>query len=68
MDADQLLFSALDSVTSKLVIAVVPASRKGIVIAGDWDNMGQRQTDSGTVQFQRVNVSPREIALRLRVH
>jgi alkylation response protein AidB-like acyl-CoA dehydrogenase len=61
VDADQLVVSALDSATNKLVIAVIPASRKGVTVLGDWDNMGQRQTDSGTVEFHRVAVAAHEI-------
>lgn len=61
VDADQLLISALDVRTNKLVVAAIPAQRKGVVVAGDWDNMGQRQTDSGTVELHQVHVSPSEI-------
>lgn len=61
VDADQLLISALDAHSNKLVIAAIPAQRKGVVVVGDWDNMGQRQTDSGTVEFHQVRVSQNEI-------
>lgn len=61
VDADQLLISAVDSVTGKLVVAAIPGNRKGLAILGDWDNMGQRQTDSGTVEFHRVSVERDEI-------
>ena len=59
-DADLLIVSALDP-NGKLVIAAVPADRAGIVAKDDWDNMGQRQTDSGSVVFDEVRVSRREI-------
>lgn len=61
VDADRLLISAVDSVTSKLVVAVIPADRRGVRATGDWDNIGQRQTDSGTVEFDHVVVHPEEI-------
>ncbi len=34
--------------------AVIPTDRAGITLHDDWDNMGQRQTDSGTVEFKQV--------------
>lgn len=60
-DADVLVVSAKEAGTGKLVVAVVPADRRGIVARGDWDNMGQRQTDSGTVVFDEVRVEDAEI-------
>lgn len=61
IDADRLLISALDAETKKLVVAVIPTNRKGLRALGDWNNMGQRQTDSGTVEFERVVVERSEI-------
>jgi alkylation response protein AidB-like acyl-CoA dehydrogenase len=61
VDADRLLISAIDGATQKLVVAVIPADRKGLLATGDWDNIGQRQTDSGTVEFDHVIVKPEEI-------
>ncbi|MES2888356.1 MAG: acyl-CoA dehydrogenase family protein [Pseudomonadota bacterium] len=59
-DSDRLVASALDE-TGKLVIGVVPTQRDGIQILNDWDNIGQRQTDSGTVVFDGVAVAADEI-------
>ena len=59
-DADMLIVSALDP-NGKLVIAAIPADRPGITAREDWDNMGQRQTDSGSVVFDGVRISKREI-------
>jgi alkylation response protein AidB-like acyl-CoA dehydrogenase len=59
-DADRLVVSALDE-QKRLVIAALPASRDGIEIHDDWDNMGQRQTDSGSVSFRAVRVEDDEI-------
>ena len=60
-DADVLVLSAQDPATGKLVIAVVPGDRAGIQALDDWDNIGQRQTDSGTVVLDDVRVSQSEI-------
>lgn len=38
------------------VFLVVPAERDGLLINDDWDGFGQRQTDSGTVNFGGVFV------------
>ena len=61
MDSDHLIVSALAEGTGKLVIAAVPTDRAGIKINPDWDNMGQRQTDSGSVEFHEVRVYDQEI-------
>jgi alkylation response protein AidB-like acyl-CoA dehydrogenase len=63
-DADVLVLSAIDAVTKKLVVAVVPGDRAGITALDDWDNMGQRQTDSGTVILDEVRVAESEILSR----
>ena len=38
------------------VFLVIPAQRDGLLINDDWDGFGQRQSDSGTVQFEGVYV------------
>jgi len=55
-----LLASAFDA-EDRLLIGVVPTSRRGIAILDDWDNMGQRQTDSGTVVFDTLIVEADEL-------
>ena len=63
-DSEMLIASALDESTSgKLLIAAIPSGRSGITLLGDWDNMGQRQTDSGSVTFERVRVEENELLL-----
>lgn len=47
----------------KLLIAVVPTQRDGIHFLGDWNNMGQRQTDSGTTHFEQVKILKHELLL-----
>ncbi|MDP9898724.1 acyl-CoA dehydrogenase family protein [Variovorax ginsengisoli] len=61
-DSDVLLASALDA-QDRLLIAVVPTQRAGITVLGDWDNMGQRQTGSGSVLFDDVRVKVSELLL-----
>jgi len=59
-DSDMLLVSALDA-DDRLKVAVIPTTRAGLRIHDDWDNMGQRQTDSGSVSFERVEVNEDEL-------
>lgn len=40
---------------------VIPTQRQGVTVHDDWDNIGQRQTDSGSVTFENVLVYPDEI-------
>ena len=40
---------------------VLPTGRTGIQVNADWDNMGQRQTDSGTVEFRQVFAADHEV-------
>lgn len=59
-DSDRLLISALNE-EGRLLVAAIPSSRKGISIHDDWDNIGQRQTDSGSVEFNQVVLFEDEI-------
>ncbi|MEV4688997.1 acyl-CoA dehydrogenase family protein [Microbacterium sp. LWH3-1.2] len=38
------------------IFAIVPTAQEGIVFAGDWDNLGQRLTESGAVEITDVRV------------
>ncbi|HMJ54938.1 MAG TPA: acyl-CoA dehydrogenase family protein [Polyangiaceae bacterium] len=60
-DSDRLIVSALPAAGGRLVVAAIPTSRDGIHLRDDWDNMGQRQTDSGSVDFIDVAVAEHEI-------
>lgn len=62
IDSDMLLCSAYDA-EGKLLIGVIPTAREGVCFLGDWNNMGQRQTDSGTSQFQQVSIQQDELLL-----
>ncbi len=63
LDSQMLIASGLDEESGKLLIAAIPTARSGISLAEDWDNMGQRQTDSGSATFERVRVEENELLL-----
>ena len=64
VDSDLLLVSALVDGKDEPLLAVIPTNRIGIDVKGDWDNMGQRQTDSGTIIFDHVEVKDSEVLQR----
>jgi alkylation response protein AidB-like acyl-CoA dehydrogenase len=61
LDSEMLIASARDAGTGILLVAAMPTGRSGISVAKDWNNFGQRQTDSGTVTFEKVRVEHHEI-------
>jgi alkylation response protein AidB-like acyl-CoA dehydrogenase len=61
LDSEMLIASANRKTDGELVIAAIPTLRTGISIMDDWDNIGQRQTDSGTVNFEKVRVEDNEL-------
>lgn len=61
LGADALVVSApRASNPEDRVFIVLPSQREGLAINDDWDGFGQRQTDSGTVQFDNVFVDSSE--------
>lgn len=64
-DSDRLfVFAGLEgeeNLFQGLCVAVIPSDRAGVTINADWDNMGQRQTDSGSVVFDNVRIEPDEM-------
>lgn len=62
-DSEMLVVSALEQGTGAFRVAAIPTARSGIFVAPDWDNMGQRQTDSGSVTFEGVRVELHELLL-----
>lgn len=60
-DSEMLPVTAIREDTGELVILAVPTQRDGVKLNNDWDNMGQRQTDSGSVSFHQVRIEPTEI-------
>ncbi|MFT3662231.1 MAG: acyl-CoA dehydrogenase family protein [Gordonia sp. (in: high G+C Gram-positive bacteria)] len=57
--ADRLSVTA--SFEDDLVFLSLPAGKEGFTPLGDWDNIGQRLTDSGGVEFVDTPVSRAEI-------
>ena len=62
MDSDVLLCSGYNE-DGKLLIGVIPTARDGVSFLGDWNNMGQRQTDSGSSHFEQVKIQEDELLL-----
>ena len=62
IDSDILLCSGFND-AGKLLIGVIPTAREGVSFLGDWNNMGQRQTDSGTSHFEQVKIHKNELLL-----
>ena len=62
MDSDILLCSGFNA-AGKLLIGVIPTAREGVSFLGDWNNMGQRQTDSGSSHFEQVKIHRDELLL-----
>lgn len=58
-DSDILPITATNN--NEITILAIPTQRQGINIQDDWDNMGQRQTDSGSIVFDNVVVYADEI-------
>ncbi len=62
--SSRMTVSAQDPATGKPVFVVVPTGREGITVHEDWDPIGQRQTDSGSVSFASVAVAADEVLHR----
>jgi alkylation response protein AidB-like acyl-CoA dehydrogenase len=61
IDSEMLIASAHQDGEARIIIAALPTARSGITVVQDWDNIGQRQTDSGSVNFEKVRVDESEI-------
>lgn len=61
VDSDNLIVSAILDEEDSLFVAIIPTNREGVTVNEDWDNFGQRQTDSGTVTFSNVIVKEEEV-------
>lgn len=62
IDSDILLCSGYND-AGKLLIAAISTVREGVSFLGDWNNMGQRQTDSGSSHFEQVKIHKDELLL-----
>lgn len=61
VDSDMIPVTAVQAGVPGLRIVIVPTRRDGVVVNQDWDNFGQRQTDSGSITFTDVLVNAEEI-------
>lgn len=61
--SDRLTVTAWHAPTQGLLIAVLPTAAPGLQVLQDWDSFGQRQTDSGTVVFDGVQVPAADVLL-----
>jgi alkylation response protein AidB-like acyl-CoA dehydrogenase len=59
--SDRMVVSAWHRPTGSLVIATTPTRRGGVRVRSDWDAFGQKQTDSGTVEFERVAIAHADV-------
>ncbi|MCB1274346.1 MAG: monooxygenase [Leucobacter sp.] len=54
--ADLTVLEGILEGTDTHIFAIVPTDQPGIVFADDWDNLGQRLTESGSVRISDVRV------------
>src|SRR6201996_3332491 len=62
--SQMMTVSGHDPISGRPVFGVVPTTREGITVHEDWNPIGQRQTDSGSVSFARVRLEPHEVMVR----
>ena len=55
---DAVVVTGLTSDTGSLLLVVVTGGQDGVVPGGDWDNLGQRLSASGSLTFTDVAVPP----------
>jgi alkylation response protein AidB-like acyl-CoA dehydrogenase len=67
LGSHHMLVSAHHAVSGKPVVAVIPTDRRGVTVHDDWDPIGQRQTDSGSVSFEQVAVYGHEVLDRREI-
>lgn len=61
IDSDLIPVSAVQDGVTGFRIVIVPTQRAGVTVNHDWNNMGQRQTDSGSITFDNVLIAADEI-------
>ncbi len=59
--SDMMTFSAWHEPSASALIAVVATQAQGVDVRSNWDAFGQRQTDSGTVQFNDVHIKQADV-------
>jgi alkylation response protein AidB-like acyl-CoA dehydrogenase len=59
--ADRRVFTALRAGIEEPLLFVIPKDREGLVNLQDWDNFGQRRTDSDSFLFEDMWVAQEEV-------
>jgi alkylation response protein AidB-like acyl-CoA dehydrogenase len=59
--SDIIVIAGTRSDLGNVLFAPIPSNREGVILNDDWDYIGQRQTDSGSVEFQNVLIQRDEI-------
>lgn len=59
--SDIIVIAGTRSDLGNILFAPIPSDREGVILNDDWDYIGQRQTDSGSVEFRNVLVYRDEI-------
>lgn len=61
LDSDVIPTTAWLEGSEELVIVILPTRTPGVELIDDWDNIGQRQSSSGTIRFHQVVLSPEQL-------
>lgn len=61
--ADRLTLTAV--LGGRQIVFAIPRARSGIGFLDDWDHLGQRQTESGTILFEDVAIEADEVLASL---
>jgi alkylation response protein AidB-like acyl-CoA dehydrogenase len=59
--SDRLMLTAWHEASQSFLVASLATQAAGVTVQGDWDAFGQRQTDSGSVQFDQVFVPSADV-------
>jgi len=62
--SNRMTLSAWHEATQSFLIGVVATDAPGVHVVADWDAFGQRQTDSGTVNFEQVFIADEDVLVR----
>lgn len=59
--SDRMTLSAWHEPSQSFLIGVVATQQQGVLVSGDWQAFGQKQTDSGTVTFEQVFIPHNDV-------
>ncbi|WP_416668834.1 acyl-CoA dehydrogenase family protein [Egbenema bharatensis] len=60
-NSDVIVVAGIRQDLGNVLFAIVPSDREGVVLNDDWDYIGQRQTNSGSVEFHKVLIYRDEV-------